>query len=85
MSAQAAWLSRVVRGYFNYHAIPGNLHVLDVFRTQVIRTWLRALRRRSQKHVLTWERFTSIVNQWIPRARILQPYPNERFYAKYPR
>lgn len=25
------WLTQVVRGYFNYHAVPGNLYVLAVF------------------------------------------------------
>jgi len=82
---QAAWLRRVVRGYFNYHAIPGNRYTLDVFRTQVIRHWLRALRRRSQKHRLNWARFAKLVIRWIPRARILHPYPPVRFYAIHPR
>jgi RNA-directed DNA polymerase len=82
---QAAWLQRVVRGYFNYHAIPGNRYSLDTFRTQVIRHWLRALRRRSQKHRLNWARFAKLVTRWIPRARILHPYPSERFYAIHPR
>jgi len=82
---QAAWLQRVVRGYFNYHAIPGNRYTLDAFRTQVIRHWLRALRRRSQKHRLNWARFAKLVIRWIPRARILHPYPSERFYAIHPR
>ena len=82
---EQAWLQRVVRGYFNYHAIPGNRYTLDVFRTQVIRHWLRALRRRSQKHRLNWARFAKLVIRWIPRARILHPYPSERFYAIHPR
>jgi len=82
---QAAWLRRVLQGYFNYHAVPGNRYVLDVFRTQVIRAWLRALRRRSQKHRMNWKRFGRIVENWIPKARTLHPYPSVRFYAKHPR
>lgn len=82
---QASWLGRVVRGYFNYHAIPGNRYLLDTFRTQVIRHWLHALRRRSQKHRMNWARFAKLVTRWIPKARILHPYPSERFYAMYPR
>ena len=77
----AAWLQRVMQGYFNYHAVPGNGPVLDVFRTQVIRTWLRTLRRRSHKHKMTWARFRVLVGQWIPHAKILHPYPNVRFCA----
>jgi len=29
---QGKWLGRVVRGYFNYHAVPTNARALDVFR-----------------------------------------------------
>lgn len=85
VAKQAQWLSAVVRGYFNYHAVPGNMARLEAFRTQAIRRWHFALRRRSHKHRLKWERFGPLVNQWIPSARILHPYPNERFYAKHPK
>jgi hypothetical protein len=79
------WLAAVVRGYFNYHAVPGNIFSLAAFRTEVNRMWFRALKRRSQRSKLTWDRFGRLVNRWIPRAKILHPYPEERFYAKYPR
>lgn len=79
------WLRRVVQGYFNYHAIPGNLVRLEAFRTQVIRYWLRALRRRSEKHRMTWTRFGPLVDRWIPRPQILHPFPNVRFFANHPR
>ncbi len=85
VARQASWLRRVIQGYFNYHGVPGNGHALDVFRTQVVRSWLRALRRRSQKHRMNWRRFGRIVDQWIPKARTLHPYPSERFYAIHPR
>ena len=42
------WLRSVVQGYFNYHAVPGNLASLRSFRSQVIRRWMRALRRRGK-------------------------------------
>lgn len=79
------WLRAVVQGYFNYHAIPGNMESLEAFRTQVTRTWYRALRRRSQRTRMNWDRFQRLVNLWIPRPRILHPHPNDRFYAKHPR
>jgi len=79
------WLRAVVQGYFNYHAIPGNMECLEAFRTQIIRAWYRALRRRSQRTRLNWERFRRFVDLWIPRPRIRHPYPNDRFYAKHPR
>ena len=79
------WLRAVVQGYFSYHAVPGNIFTLGAFRTEVIRQWYRALKRRSQRSKLTWQTFGRIVKNWIPRARILHLYPEERFYAKHPR
>jgi group II intron reverse transcriptase/maturase len=79
------WLRAVVRGYFNYHAVPGNMDSLNSFRTQVIWRWYRALRRRGQRRRLTWARFLRLVDTWIPSARILHPHPNVRFDAMHPR
>ena len=76
-----AWLKSVVQGYFNYHSVPGNLDCLDEFRTQIIRHWLAALRRRSQRSRLTWARYRKLVDQWIPHARAIHPYPFVRFRA----
>jgi RNA-directed DNA polymerase len=81
---QGQWLQAVVRGYYNYHAIPGNIAALDSFRTQAVRAWLSALRRRSQRSRLPWERFGKLADHWIPKPKILHPYPNVRFYAKHP-
>ena len=39
-----AWLNSVVQGYLNYRAVPGNLKRLGMFRAEVCRAWLRALR-----------------------------------------
>jgi RNA-directed DNA polymerase len=82
---QAAWLRTVLQGYFQYHAVPGNWAALETFRTQAARAWLSALRRRSQRHRLTWDRFRARVDRWLPRPKILHPHPNERFYAKHPK
>ena len=83
--AVGQWVQRVVQGYFNYHAVPGNGKSLEQFRTQVIRVWLRTLRRRSQRGHLTWERFTPVVRRFIPSTRILHPWPGVRFAARHPR
>jgi RNA-directed DNA polymerase len=79
------WLSRVVQGYFNYHAVPGNIRALRTFRDQVTWTWLRALRRRGQKRPITWAVMSRLEREYLPVARILQPYPAERFNARHPR
>ena len=47
------WLRSVLQGYFNYHAVPGNLASVNSFRQEVSKRWLRALRRRGQKHPMT--------------------------------
>ncbi|MGI6550820.1 MAG: hypothetical protein ACOX4Q_12465 [Syntrophomonadales bacterium] len=83
---QGKWLRAVVQGHFNYFAVPGNKPAIDAFRTEVIKAWLHALRRRSQKaRNLTWERIKRLVATWIPSARILHPYPSERLRVTNPR
>lgn len=76
------WLRRVVQGYFNYYAVPGNLYRLNGFRDEVTRAWRQALMRRSQKHRLQWERFKRLVRQFIPSVRQVHPHPAERFGVK---
>jgi group II intron reverse transcriptase/maturase len=79
------WLGAVVRGYFNYHAIPGNFPRLQAFRRECLRHWLRALRRRSQRQRINWERLSPLADLWIPKPKILHPYPSVRFDARHPR
>jgi len=43
------WLRSVLRGYYQYHAVPGNLAILSRFRHQVVRLWHRSLSQRSQR------------------------------------
>ena len=76
------WLKSVVQGYFNYHAVPGNLSHLGVFRERLSRFWRHTLRRRSQKSGLSWERFHRLLEQWIPRPRVLHPWPEIRFAVR---
>jgi len=78
------WLRAVVRGYFNYQAVPGNFPRLRSFRHDVIRSWWQAVRRRGQR-TLSREVFDRIVTELLPAPAILHPYPLERFCAKHPR
>jgi hypothetical protein len=43
--------------------------------------WFRTLRRRSQRARLNWDRMTEIADAWLPPARILHPWPEQRFAA----
>lgn len=80
--AQGIWLAAVVRGFFAYHAVPTNVHALQAFKTQIVRHWLHALRRRSQRHRMKWSRMRKISERWLPKPRILHPWPIDRFSAK---
>ena len=83
---QGRWLRSVVRGYYNFHAVPGNIMALGQFQRLVSRAWFKALRRRSHKaRRLTWARMRRLIDTWIPSPRILHPYPNQRLRVMYPR
>ena len=81
----AGWLASVIRGFTNYHAIPGNMKAPREFYTQVSRLWLWAIRRCSQKarNRWTWERFYRLQKRWLPRPRVVHPGPFTRFDAKH--
>ena len=81
------WLGSVVRGFTQYHAVPGNMEAPREFYTQVSRVWRWVIRRRSQnaRKRWNWERFYRLQRQWLPRPRLVHPYPNVRFDAKYSR
>ena len=82
---QGQWLAWVVRGYFNYHAVPTNGRALNVFRHHVTDLWRRTLQRRSQKDRITWARMMQLTDDWLPKPIILHPWPSERFAVTHPR
>ena len=82
---QGHWLRQVVTGHFAYYAVPTNYRALSAFLHYVTDLWRRALRRRSQKDRFTWDRMTRLINDWLPKPRILHPWPDKRFAVSYPR
>ena len=82
---QGRWLLAVVRGYFAYHAVPTNTRALGAFHHHVTWLWHRALKRRSQRNRMTWQRMSGIAAEWLPRPRVLHPWPAERYAVKHPR
>ena len=80
---QGKWLGHVVRGYFNYHAVPTNLRALVAFRAEIAKRWLRVLTRRSERSDLTWARMNRLIDDWLPQPRILHPWPSQRFAVTY--
>jgi group II intron reverse transcriptase/maturase len=79
---QGQWLRSVVQGHLAYYAVPGNTDAVAAFRTQATRHWYKALRRRSQRTRLTWERMNRLAKRWLPPARVKHPFPDVRFNAR---
>jgi RNA-directed DNA polymerase len=79
------WLQKVVAGYYRYHAVPGNLPQLWVFRHRLRRLWRTVLIHRSQRGYVGWERLAPLFDRWIPHPRVLHPYPIQRFEAIHSR
>ncbi len=75
------WLASVLRGYFAYYGVPTNVRPLKAFRDQVQRHWQRALGNRSQRGYVPWRRMRTLSNRWLPRPKVLHPWPEDRFGA----
>ena len=57
---------------------------LSAFRYHISIIWFRNLRRRSQRHRLTWERMVRLIKRFLPSPRVLHPWPNHRFARQTP-
>jgi group II intron reverse transcriptase/maturase len=82
---QGRWLRQVVTGHFAYYAVPTNSRALSAYRHYVVDLWRRSLRRRSQRDGMTWDRIARLANDWLPKPRILHPWPSQRFAVSHPR
>jgi RNA-directed DNA polymerase len=79
------WLGRVVGGFHQYHAVPGNRRSLRKFRERVSWYWWQTLNRRSQQGRVSTARMARLFDRWLPRPRVLHPYPTVSFDARHPR
>lgn len=79
------FLKRVLNGFYQYHAIPGNWRSLLRFRLQIGRYWRHVLRRRSQRGRITRGQMARLYDRWLPTPRLVHPYPSVRFDATHPR
>ena len=79
------WLKSVIQGHFNYYAVPGNTARLSLFRHRVLVHWWHTIRRRTQKRRISWTRMLVLAQRWLPKPRVLHPYPEARFAATHPR
>jgi RNA-directed DNA polymerase len=72
----------VIRGFDAYHGVPGNIDALNAFRKAIFRLWRQALGRRSQTGTITIERMARLSTSWFPAAKVVHPWPEQRFDAK---
>jgi len=70
------WLGRVLEGHYQYFGVPGNYDAMQNFRYQILLRWRQVLRRRSQRGRKTWERISHLAERYLPRPRIVHPWPN---------
>ena len=82
---QGQWLGTVIGGYFAYFAVPTNTHLLSAFRAHISEQWFRSLRRRSQRHRLTWARMSRLIDRFLPPVRVRHPWPDRRFRVMHSR
>ncbi len=61
--------------------VPGNSRKLVSFRYHLGRLWYKALRRRSQRSKLNWERMSRLIERWLPKVRVMHPYPDFQLYV----
>jgi RNA-directed DNA polymerase len=73
-----AWLKSVLTGHYRYDGVPRNMGMLRVFRERILRYWCRTLRRRSQRHRISWQRIYALATPWLPPPHILHPSPAQR-------
>ena len=74
------WLGKVLNGWLNYFAVPGTSRWLELFRHQLLRLWMKAIRRRSQRAIrFSWKRLERMRALLWPRATIRHPWPEQRF------
>jgi RNA-directed DNA polymerase len=79
------WLAQIVAGYFAYHAVPTNSPALSAFRYHVVNLWHRQLCRRSQRAYVVWKRMAKRADEFLPKPRVLHPWPSVRFAVRHPR
>jgi group II intron reverse transcriptase/maturase len=80
VTEQHEWLSSVLRGHYQYYAVPTNSRALRTFWVSVTWIWHRSLQRRSQRGKWSTERMKAFKERFpLPSPQILHPWPNERF------
>ncbi|WP_247513558.1 hypothetical protein [Bradyrhizobium sp. 157] len=69
LATQHEWFASVLRGHYGYYGRPHNYPALNGFYREVRRTWMRYLKRSSQKsRRMGWSEFETLTST-LPSAR----------------
>ncbi len=69
--AQHDALRRKLQGHYNYFAVRGNGRSVNLVAYRANRSWLKWLRRRSQRSRRNWDRFNDLMRDFpLPVPRI---------------
>jgi len=70
-------VTRVVRGWINYHNISDNARMVDAFRKQSMRTIFKWVNRRGRRHPITWVKFNRMMDAiGFPKAgKVISMFP----------
>jgi RNA-directed DNA polymerase len=72
------WLAAIIRGHMQYYAVPLNFEAIATFHNAIVCMWRRGLCRRSHKGHVTWPQMLRIAKSFLPRPRIMHPWPDQR-------
>lgn len=73
-----AWRKSVLTGHYRYDGVPRNLGTLQGCRERILRYGCQTLRRRRQRHRITWQRLYARATPWLPQPHSVHPYPAQR-------
>lgn len=69
--AQARRIKKMLQGYFNYFGLSTRRSSLGNVKWHVRRLWIKALRKRSQRHKLTWNKIMGYLwFQLLPEPKL---------------
>jgi group II intron reverse transcriptase/maturase len=75
VKVQHQWLCQVLRGHYGYYGVIFNHRSLHAFYEGVKCSWFKALRRRSQKSRMNWQRFAQLLAVYpLPKPVIHQSW-----------
>lgn len=71
IAATLRTINRAIQGHCAYYGVNGNYRKIRKFADYVKVSTLKMLRRRGQKHPMTWERFNEIWRSYVKPVRIM--------------